>query len=80
MDNQHRRISGYRELSESEIDLMNQAKSLEEQAGDLVRRLEAQGVDKRWLNIGRTDLQKGFMAVVRSITLPDSNLDPKGDK
>lgn len=28
MDNQHRKISGYRELTQSEIDLMNEVKAL----------------------------------------------------
>ena len=31
MENQHRKISGYRELSQAEIDLMNEAKDLEAQ-------------------------------------------------
>lgn len=31
MDNQHRKISGYRDLGQSEIDLMNEAKALEAQ-------------------------------------------------
>ena len=30
MENQHRKISGYRELSQTEIDLMNQIKSIGE--------------------------------------------------
>ena len=29
-------------------------------------------VDARWLNIGRTDLQKGFLALVRSVTRPET--------
>ena len=29
-------------------------------------------VDARWLSIGRTDLQKGFMELVRSITRPET--------
>lgn len=29
MENQHRKIKGYRELSQEEIDLMNEAKELE---------------------------------------------------
>ena len=28
MDNQHRKITGYRELSQDEINLMNEAKAL----------------------------------------------------
>lgn len=31
MENQHRKISGYRELSQAEIDLMNRAKALEKE-------------------------------------------------
>ena len=30
------------------------------------------GIDQRWLAIGKTDLQKGFMSVVRSIAKPTS--------
>ena len=36
MDNQHRRIKGYRELSEDEIALMNDIKGLGETLGQLV--------------------------------------------
>jgi hypothetical protein len=32
MDNQHRKISGYRELSQEDIDLMNRIKQLEKEA------------------------------------------------
>lgn len=28
-------------------------------------------IDPRWLAIGRTDLQKGFMAVIRAIARPE---------
>lgn len=28
--------------------------------------------DKRWVAIGKTDLQKGFMALIRSIAKPES--------
>ena len=31
MDNQHRKISGYRELSQAEIDLINRAKAMEKE-------------------------------------------------
>lgn len=86
MDNQHRKISGYRELTQQEIDLMNEAKGLEAQClalhqkianhlGDQAldpsdhKRLEAsQG--KRWCAIARTDIETGFMALVRSIAQP----------
>lgn len=40
MDNQHRKIIGYRELSEAEIALMNDIKQHAEKVGELVAHLE----------------------------------------
>ena len=40
MDNQHKLIKGYRDLSQDEINLMNEAKALGEQLGALVDKLE----------------------------------------
>lgn len=77
VDNQHKKIKGYRDLSEEEIALMNEAKELAEKVGDLVDRLgtsdvvpTTEGIDQRWLAIAKTDLQKGFMALIRSIAQP----------
>lgn len=71
MENQHRKITGYRDLSQEEIDSMNEAKALAEQVGVLVARLGASvETEQRWLAIAKTDLQKGFMALVRSIAKP----------
>ncbi len=71
MDNQHRLIEGYRELSADEIELINEIKKDAAILGVLLDCLEQSGsVDKRWLNIARTDLQKGFMSLTRSIEKP----------
>lgn len=71
MDNQHKLIRGYRELSQEEIDLMNKVKATGEQLGDLIDELRCLvSTDKRWLEIGKTDLQTGIMALVRSIAKP----------
>lgn len=72
MDNQHRKIKGYRELNQAEIDLMNKIKS----AGVLLSELEAElrgnpEVDQRWVSIGITDMQKGSMALTRAVAKPD---------
>ncbi len=68
MDNQHKQIKGYRDLSQEEIDLMNEAKSLAVQVGDLVAKIQANPLtDKRWASIGQTDLQKGFMSLIRAV-------------
>lgn len=80
MDNQHKLIKGYRDLSQEEIDLMNEGKELASKVGEWIEKLDKSttsinGVniyiaDKRWLAIGKTDLQQGFMATIRSITRP----------
>lgn len=41
MDNQHKAIKGYRDLSAAEIAMMNKIKSLAEQAGSLVAELRS---------------------------------------
>lgn len=72
MENQHRKIKGYRELSETEVAYMNVMKESAAVIGDLVSKLEASPeLDKRWLAIGKTDLQKGFMALTRAIARPE---------
>lgn len=103
MDNQHRHIKGYRDLSQAEIDLMNEAKELqarimqfhakvaiqlgmqqskvasaattngdtacsEEASIELERFIIAEPL--RWLAIAKTDIQTGFMALIRSIAQP----------
>jgi hypothetical protein len=77
MENQHRAIKGYRELTQDEIDCMNKIKNLGEQLGALCDYLAVTNVqtgrhqiDERWLAIGKTDLQKGIMALVRSVAQP----------
>lgn len=73
MDNQHKQIKGYRDLSQAEIDAMNRVKAKAEEIGKLIDDLLATPtLDQRWINIGATDLQKGFMAVVRGIAQPTS--------
>jgi hypothetical protein len=71
MDNQHRQIKGYRELSEKEIELMNELKSKGAELGELVAKLRGtSGLDQRWVSIGATDLQTGLMALTRGVAQP----------
>ena len=71
MDNQHKKITGYRDLSQEEIDMMNHAKELAEQCGKIIEHLQNfPSLDQRWIAIGKTDLQKGFMSVIRGIAQP----------
>ena len=78
------KITGYRQLSEAEVALMNEGKALAEQCGAYIAKLRThadvsrphrQGeitppLDQRWISIGATDLQRGFMAVIRGIAQP----------
>lgn len=71
MENQHRQIKGYRELSQGEIDLMNEIKQQGVALGDLVAKLRAQeNLDQRWISVGATDLQTGLMALTRGVAQP----------
>lgn len=77
VDNQHQKIKGYRDLSEDEIALMNEAKELAEKVGKFIDDLSvvhaqtgSHAIDMRWVSIGKTQLQQGFMAVIRSIAQP----------
>ena len=73
MDNQHRKITGYRELSADEIDLMNTIKGNGNDLGVTVNAIEQMpGVDKRAVSIARTHLQTGLMWLTRAIARPDS--------
>jgi hypothetical protein len=80
------KITGYRQLSEEEVALMNEGKALADQCGAYIAKLRAAGdinrtgeqfadspktpLDQRWISIGATDLQRGFMAVIRGIAQP----------
>ena len=77
MENQHRKIKGYRELTQEEIDLMNRIKEfgpeLEKLVGDIFS-MEQDGNsvnDRRWVSIGKTHLQEGLMALTRSVAKPE---------
>lgn len=114
MQDQHKHITGYRDLTAEEIGLMNEVKALAEQVGAVVAKLEgavwkqtktsaakleaaadllvpAEHIDveveneilcemfaefgaaqesRRWLKIGKDNLQQGFMALTRAIAKP----------
>jgi len=76
------KITGYRQLSETEVALMNEGKALAEQCGQYIEKLRRAGsehgiqvpqpLDQRWISIGATQLQQGFMAVIRGIAQPST--------
>lgn len=65
------KITGYRQLTEVEVALMNEGKELAKQVGEYIAKLRAtEGLDQRWVSIGATGLQQGFMATTRGIAQP----------
>lgn len=71
MDNQHRKIAGYRELGEAEIATMNRLKELGRAIGTALDEAAFAGADPRCIAIARTELQTGLMWAVRAIAKPD---------
>ncbi len=74
MENQHKKITGYRDLSQAEIDAMNEGKALAAQCGAWLEKLQAQGatLDQRAVALGKTNLQQGFMWAIRGIAQPST--------
>lgn len=73
MDNQHKQIKGYRDLSQYEIDMMNEGKEIAEKVGEWIAKLQVnQSHDQRCVAIGKTELQTGFMWAIRGIAQPTS--------
>lgn len=73
-------IKGYRELTDVDLSRINSIKAMEDEVGRLVQSInevalkEDGAVDHRMLAIARTDLQMGFMCLVRAIAQPKSEL------
>jgi hypothetical protein len=73
MKDQHTLIKGYRDLSQQEIDLMNEGKALAEKCGEFIAKLESNdSTDKRCVSLGKTNLQQGFMWAIRAVAQPTS--------
>lgn len=73
------KTKGYLRLSDAEIALMEDIREKGYELRDLIIRLECKAypvegdpngvlVDPRWLNIGKTHLQQGIMALKRSVS------------
>lgn len=72
MENQHQKITGYRDLSPDEINAMNGVKHLEAQFNGLVEYLKAlPGADQRQIALAATHGEEAFMHAVRAIAKPE---------
>ncbi len=69
------KLKGMRDLSEAEIKAMNDIAEAGNRLGDLISQIEVfdeSNCDQRWLEIGRTNLQQGIMAIKRAIGQPEN--------
>ena len=73
MKDQHTKIKGYRDLTQEEINLMNEVKAKGEELGDLIAKLRAlPSNDTQWIDVGELQLKQGVMSLVRSVAQPTS--------
>jgi hypothetical protein len=66
-------IKGYRKLSVHEVEAINFIKYMGIEIGKMCDKVDQMhDIDKRWLAIGKTNLQQGLMAVIRAIAKPET--------
>lgn len=73
MKDQHTKITGYRDLTQAEIDAMNAVKAEGTRLALLIEELrDSSSIDQQWVDIAEVHLKQGVMAAVRSIAQPNS--------
>lgn len=65
-------VEGYAPQTQSSVEMVNVSKRAEEMVMRMLDGLSphGMGIDPRWLAIGRTQIEQGFMAVNRAIFKP----------
>lgn len=64
-------VAGYQPQSTANVILVNANKEAEEEILRVLDELaKRDDIDKRWLAIGRTNIEQGFMAINRAIFKP----------
>ncbi len=94
MDNQHRKIPGYRDLHPQEIELIRRIKAAEAEILSLIgsvrneleiaasrsreeRDRQTFAEAPRWHAMAKTDIERGFMALVRAVAQPQPVTTPE---
>lgn len=73
-------VAGYKPQNCEALELVNRNKFAEERILRILDELATiEAVDKRWLAIGRTQIEDGFMAVNRAIFKPGRVRLPEDD-
>lgn len=74
-------VAGYRPQSNIKVGLVNKNKEIEERVLRILDDLRNDSsLDQRWLAIGRTHIEQGFMAVNRAVFQPARVALPDDDK
>lgn len=64
-------VFGYRPQYSATVDLVNRNKIVEEHVLRMIEDLQLHDdIDGRWLSVGRTHIEQGFMAINRAIFKP----------
>jgi hypothetical protein len=71
-------VAGYRPQSTEAVSLVNANKELEERILRVLDGLSGK-VDPRWLAVGRTHIEQGFMAINRAVFQPARASLPEDD-
>ena len=73
MENPESLIAGHKPLTAAQIGDMNLVKHLGKQCRDLIVYLDQDHLDydKRWIEVARTQLQLGLMALTRAVARND---------
>jgi hypothetical protein len=72
MENQHRKIQSYRELTQEDIDTMNRIKAMERDCLCLLEQIgELPEVDQRRLNIAKTNIEQAAMWATKAVARPE---------
>lgn len=67
-------IQGYKAMSQAQVDLVNTVKRAEQTVLAMLRNLaDDADIDPRWYAIGKTDIERGFMEICRSIARPNGD-------
>lgn len=66
-------ITGYRKMSEADVEMINRIKDASNALGAVMKELENHpNVDMRWLQLANDNIQTGTMQACRSVAKPNT--------
>ncbi len=77
VDNQHRKIQGFTEMTEGQILIINAIKANEAKIKEVIDGLQetCKHTDsERWLELARDNLETGFMYAVKAVARPKGQM------